>query len=150
MNSTVQAKAKPPSIAHQSRWTSYLYRLIASEVSDLTSHYDQVIQWLPHKEDTGYLLSQIRAEAKSVVSPGEVFPDLRGETERRTAVLLNGVLNHSLDIQELFSQLRNRLCRTSRAVVVGYNPYAGWLYRLANRLGLRKGPQPTTFVTRST
>jgi len=33
-------------------------------------------------------------------------------------------------------------------VVVAYNPYLAWLYRLATRLGVRQGDEPSTFLTR--
>jgi hypothetical protein len=43
--------------------------------------------------------------------------------------------------------LKPRLARTSRVIGVLYNPYLSWLYRLANKTGLRKGEEPSTFVT---
>jgi hypothetical protein len=125
----------------------YVNQLIAREISSITRYFDQVIQWLPRKEDSGYLLSQIEAKSKSTVGESDVFPDLTGETDKRTAVLLNGTFNHSFDIQGLLMNLKPRLSRTSRVVVVAYNPYLSGLYRLANVLGIRKGPPPTTFVT---
>jgi glycosyltransferase involved in cell wall biosynthesis len=39
--------------------------------------------------------------------------------------------------------------RGDRVVVVLYNAYFSWIYRLADRLGLRNGPECTTFVTRT-
>jgi glycosyltransferase involved in cell wall biosynthesis len=77
------------------------------------------------------------------------FPGLQGEAEARTAILINGTLNYSLDIQGLLLDLRDRLSRTSRLIVVLYNPYLRWLYYLANRVGLRQGEVPTTFITRT-
>ena len=66
----------------------------------------------------------------------------------RTAILLNGNLNHDLDIESTLGNLRSRLNRLSRVVVVMYNPYFRGVFWLATRLGLRTGPLPTTFVTR--
>ena len=34
-------------------------------------------------------------------------------------------------------------------MIVAYNPYVSFLYRLANKLKLRRGELPTTFVTRT-
>src|SRR5262249_23158226 len=85
-------------------------------------------------------------KSKSMVGKNEIFPDLSGETRRRTAILLNGTFNHSFDIQELLLELKPRLSRTSRVVVVAYNPYLSGLFRMANLIGIRKGPQPTTSV----
>jgi hypothetical protein len=52
-----------------------------------------------------------------------------------------------MDIQLLLTELRTKLSRTSRLLVLAYNPYLGWLYRLADWLKLRSAPVPTTFVT---
>lgn len=46
------------------------------------------------------------------------------------------------------SELKTKLSRTSRVLLVAYNPYLSSLYRLANRLQIRKGELPTTFITR--
>ena len=62
--------------------------------------------------------------------------------------MINGTLNHHLDIQGLLQELRTRLCHTSRVVVVLYNSYLRSLYRAANVLRLRKGELPSTFITR--
>jgi Glycosyl transferase family 2 len=123
-------------------------RVIGRELSTLTRYCDRVIQWMPRKNDTGLLLAEIDCREKSIVEEGEPFPDLRGVAEQRTAVLLNGSLNHHYDIQGLLEQLHAKLARTSRVLLVLYNPYFRWLYGLANRLGLRQGPLPETFVTR--
>lgn len=129
-------------------WTFYINKIIAAEISRLTRYYDQTIQWLPRAEDTGMLLDAISSPKKSIVAEAEQFPDLRNERTSRTAVLVNGVFNHHYDIEALLNRLKPSLSRTSRLVVVMYNPYLAWLYALANRLGLRKGPTPTTFLTR--
>ncbi|MEE8074189.1 MAG: glycosyltransferase [Candidatus Binatia bacterium] len=126
----------------------YISKLIADELSTLTRYYDCVIQWRPRKEDSGAILDLLQTPQKSVVTEKEIFPNLSSERERRTAILLNGVLNHHDDIDGLMSQLKPLLSRTSRVILVMYNPYLAWLYSLANLLGLRKGPVPTTFVTR--
>src|SRR5262249_40110784 len=58
-------------------------------------------------------------------------------------------VNHSFDIQHVLQQLRPRLSRTSRVVIVAYNPYTSWMFRLASLLGIRQGPLPSTFVTKT-
>ena len=67
---------------------------------------------------------------------------------QRAAILINGNLNHDLDIEGTLTQLRSRLNRLSRVIVVMYNPYFRGVFSLATRLGFRTGPEPTTFVTR--
>jgi hypothetical protein len=130
------------------RWNFYLNYCLAREVSAIAGYYDQVIQFLPRENDSGLLLSLIEGRSKAVVGSAEAFPDLRHEGDRRTAVLINGTLNHHCDIQGLLLDLRKKLSRTARLVLVLYNPYVRWLYHLANWLGIRKGEPPSTFLTR--
>ncbi len=139
---TKEGKARRPP-----RWSRYVNRLIASEISTLTRYYDRVIQWLPRKEDTGFLLEEIDAPRKMVVEEGEKFPNLKKERDLRSAILLNGTFNHHYDIQGLLMGLKGSLSRSSRLVAITYNPYLNWLYRIANILRIRKGELPTTFVT---
>ena len=135
-------------LTHAGRKPRYIHSVIAREISTLTRYYDRVIQWLPREYDTGALMDLVEAPEKTVLADGEPFPDLTGETERRTAVLINGTLNYNFDIQGLLVGLQARLAPTSRVVVVLYNPYLRSAYWLANRLGLRRGEVPSTFVTR--
>jgi hypothetical protein len=134
--------------AKGSRWRKYVNSFLAGEISAMTRYYDRVIQWLPRENDTRQLFEAIEAPKKETVQRDEAFPDLTHERDQRTAILINGTFNHDFDIQALLLQLKTRLARTSRLVVVLYNPYLRWAYRLANRLGLRKGDLPSTFVTR--
>lgn len=129
-------------------WRGYVNGFLAGEISTVTRYYDRVVQWLPREEDTGQLLAAIDAPRKESVGKDDSFPDLSGENEKRTAVLVNGTFNHEFDIQGLLMQLKSKLARASRVLVILYNPYLRWLYYLANRLGIRKGELPSTFVTR--
>ncbi len=130
------------------RLSRYINRLIADEISALTKYYDSLLQWQPRQEDAGLLLALIDAPEKKLILEGESLPDLTAEEDRRTAVLINGTLNHHFDIQAIFLDLREHLSHTSRVVVVLYNSYLRSLYRLANFLGLRRGAVPSTFITR--
>ncbi len=129
-------------------WKRYVNGLIAGDISGLARYYDQVIQWLPRENDSGLLLDAIDAPAKTLIGDDEPFPDLRHDNDRRSVVLINGAFNHEYDIQKRLVELRRRLSRTARLVVVLYNPYLRAVYRLANWLGIRKGELPDTFVTR--
>lgn len=112
----------------------------------MTRYYDAVVQWARVDGDTGYLLSRIEAGQTSAVPNEEPLPDLTDDG-KRAAVLLNGTLNYHLDIEALLREMKPRLARTSRIVVVAFNPYLQFLYRLAVSLGLKAGAMPTTFVT---
>ena len=128
-------------------WRKYCNRIIASEVSSLSRYYDRVVQWQSREDDSGLLLDLIDCTDKVRLQRDEPAPDLRGEMDRRTIVLINGTLNHHYDAQALLSEARARMSRTSRVVLVLYNPYFAWLYRVANWLGIRKGEIPSTFIT---
>ncbi len=129
------------------RWRRYVNGIIAAEVSRFCRYYDRLIQLSPLPTDTGSLFQSVDCPAKGVVSSLEEFPDLTEETSERSAVLLNGNLNHDLDIESTLRRLKVRLARSSRVVLVAYNPYLSSLYSLANWLGIRKGAAPVTFVT---
>jgi hypothetical protein len=129
-------------------WKKHVNAVLAGELSTLTRYYDRLIQWLPREDDNGRLLAAMDAPAKQCVGRDDPFPDLTHENEKRTAILINGTFNHDFDIQGLLIQLKSKLSRTSRVLVVLYNPYLRWLYRLANHLGVRGGELPCTFVTR--
>ena len=131
-----------------SGWREYVNAFLASEISALTRYYDRVIQWLPREDDQGGLLAAVDAPRKETVGKDEPFPDLTQEHDKRTAILINGTFNHDFDIQALLMQLKAKLARTSRLMVVLYNPYLRWAYYLTNRMGIRKGDLPSTFVTR--
>jgi hypothetical protein len=130
------------------RWRKYVNAFLASELSVLTKYYDRTIQWLSRDNDTGLLLGMIDAPLKESVGRNEPFPDLSNESSTRTVVLVNGAFNHEFDIQGLLIHLRLKLSGTSRVVAILYNPYLRWFYTLANRLGIRKGELPSTFLTR--
>jgi hypothetical protein len=128
-------------------WRKYCNRIIASEISSMSRYYDRIVQWQSREDDSGMLLDLIDCADKVRLQRGEPAPDLRNENDRRTIVLINGTLNHHYDAQALLSEARVRMSRTSRAVLVLYNPYFALLYRAANWLGVREGELPSTFIT---
>lgn len=131
----------------KTRIRQYVYSLLAAEISCLAKYADRVIQWLPTANDDFTLLDMIEHASKTVV-PDEDFADLSHEHDEKTVILINGSINHNYDIQGLLLKLYPRISRACRVVIVAYNPYVSWLYHLANKLDLRRGELPTTFVTR--
>lgn len=111
----------------------------------MTRYYDRVVQWMRVPGDDGYLLEAIDCPAKDFAE-GEP-PDCSNETDRRTAILFSGTFNHHYDIEGLLNDLKPRLSRMSRVIVVAFNPYLQWLYWLALKWGLKSGDMPTTFLT---
>jgi hypothetical protein len=126
----------------------YLTRVIAGQLSRFTRYYDAVVQFAPLPNDDGSLLKHVECATKATASRIDDVPAADISAGARTAVLLNGNLNHDLDIEGTLANLKSRLTRLSRVVVVMYNPYFRGVFWLATRLGLRTGPLPTTFVTR--
>jgi hypothetical protein len=111
--------------------------VIAAEINSAARYFGEIVEH--HANPDGSALSACLAkQAQRSLPP----------TESRVHVL-NGVLNHSLDIQGVLSDLRASLARSDRVVVVAYSPYWWWVFALASRFGLRKGALPITFVTRS-
>ncbi|MET0213544.1 MAG: glycosyltransferase family 2 protein [Vicinamibacterales bacterium] len=71
------------------------------------------------------------------------------ETDAVDVILFNGNFNHSTDIQGLLETVRPQLGRRGRVIVALYNSYFAWLFRLADRFGLRQGPPIVTFITQA-
>jgi hypothetical protein len=133
-------------LANLKRWT---YACLAREISRITRYADRVIQLDPLPGDSGVLRERIEAPVKSTMGSSEIGTlECRGPGDR-TVFLFNGNFNTSLDIQGLLERGRTQMHRSDRVVVVLYNAYLAWLYRVADRLGLRDGPACTTFVTRT-
>jgi hypothetical protein len=112
----------------------------------MSRYYDRVIQYgrLPH--DDGQLLAKLEASEKQLLLPDEPLPDLSAEAEHRTIILLNGTIHHDFDIQATFQELARKMSRSSRIVLVAYNPYQKMLQHATHRLRGRTGDPPSTFL----
>jgi hypothetical protein len=97
--------------------------------------------------DAGLVLGATDAPIKSVIASDQL-DNLIANEPGVTAILLNGNFNHSTDIQGLLETVRPPLARQGRVIVVLYNWYFAWLFRLADRLGMRQGEPFITFITR--
>jgi hypothetical protein len=107
-----------------------------------------VIHVDPLPGDNGLLLGAIDAPQKSA-SASDQLGHATGVEPDTTVFLLNGNFNHSRDIQGLLQTVRPHVTRSSRVVAVHYNSYFAWLFKVADRLGWREGPECTTFITRT-
>jgi len=128
---------------HLRKWT---YALVGREISRLTRYADSVIHVDPLPSDTGMLLEAIDAPMKRVAASTQLS-DIATNTDTVDIILFNGNFNHSTDIQGLLETVRPHIGRRGRVVVALYNWYFAWLFRLADRLGLRQGPPIVTFIT---
>lgn len=128
-------------------WRAYVSHLLAREISRLTRYFDSVIQWQPRREDTGALLAAVECPQRAVASSLSELPPADAAHTARHAILIHGNFNHDYDIEDTLRQLKTGLDRRARVVSVAYNAYYGPLYRLASRLGIRRGEPPCSFLT---
>ena len=127
----------------------YVNRLIAQEISSAARYYDALIHWRPLPHDNLDLFEGICAPYKQVARRAESLNLPSDNANVRTMFLLNGNLNHEEDMQAFLTELKQHTTRKSRVVVVAYNPYFQWIYKLCQALGIRKAACPTTFLTRT-
>ena len=130
---------------HLRKWT---YGLVGREISRITRYADRVVHVDPLPSDTGMLLAAVDAPLK-VTSSTANLAGMPHEADAVDVFLFNGNFNHSTDIQGLLETVRPHLGRRGRVVVAIYNWYLAWLFRLADRLGLRQGPPFITFITQA-
>jgi hypothetical protein len=122
--------------------------LVGREISRSARYADRILHVDPLPSDPGFLLDAIDKPSKSVAASGDLA-DAGLDADAVAVLLFNGNFNHSTDIQGLLTSVRSPLGRRSRVLVVLYNWYFAWLFRLADRLGLRDGPRISTFITRT-
>lgn len=130
---------------HLRKWT---YALVGRELSRITRYADRVVHADPLPSDTGMLLDAIDAPLKEIGASANLAEVAPG-SDAVDVILFNGNFNHSTDIQGLLETVRPHMGRRGRVVVVIYNWYFAWLFRLADRLGLRQGPPLITFITQA-
>ena len=121
---------------------------IAAEISTLSRYYDCVVQWRPRAGEGGQLLDMVQCPVKAVATQPEELRQLAAQ-HPTLLILINGNINYDLDVQATLSELHAVLNRASRIVLVSYNSYLTWAYKLANWLKLRRDELPGTFITRN-
>ena len=130
---------------HLRKWT---YALVGREISRITRYADRVVHVDPLPSDTGMLLDAVDAPRKETAESGSLGA-ITGDPDAVDVILFNGNFNHSTDVQGLLEIVRPHLGRRGRVVVALYNSYFAWLFRLADRLGLRQGAPIVTFITQA-
>jgi hypothetical protein len=145
MLSTPTASTDAPSIQRHRRY--YLGKMAAA-ISRFSRYYDEVVQVAPFEHDHDNILTLIDCRNKRRVDDIASIPDVSEHPERRLVVLLKGNTNHSTRIQQDLTEIRARLNRFCRVVLINYNPYYAPVVKAATVAGLRKGPIPNTFLTR--
>ncbi|MDX1371929.1 MAG: hypothetical protein R3321_05635, partial [Nitrososphaeraceae archaeon] len=115
---------------------------LANNISKLTRYSDLLVQYQPLEHDSLDLFERVSADKKLIVNNTEELVKSSISEEKRAVILLNGNLNHSLDIQNLLNDIKSGISRFSRLVIVLYNPYFGWIHTLLSKLGIKKDPLP--------
>ena len=135
-----------------SSYRTYVCSWIAAEIGTVARFYDRLVYWRHEQEGSSALydrLARLLTKLKfEDLGPEAALPDLSQEKTRRTAIVLNGIFDYCDDVEGLLASSRPRLARTTRLFIVLYNPYWRWLYSLCNRLGIRSGPVPNSFLTK--
>ncbi len=110
------------------------YQSIARELSTVARYMDRVCHWNSGERDESgrpeSVFGLIEAPAKEVTAGLRDF----AATDDRVLVLLNGTLNHSLDVTGLLTEVHQKLNRFSRVGLVLYSPYWKWFFPQNNRL----------------
>ena len=130
---------------HLRKWT---YALVGREISRISRYADRVVHVDPLPSDTGMLLEAIDAPLKQIGASANL-DEVASGSDAVDVILFNGNFNHSTDIQGLLETVRPHMGRRGRVVVALYNWYFAWLFRLADRFGLRQGPPIITFITQA-
>jgi hypothetical protein len=130
---------------HLRKWT---YALVGREISRISRYADRVVHVDPLPSDTGMLLEAIDAPLKQTGASANLAGIASG-SDTVDVILFNGNFNHSTDVQGLLETVRPHIGRRGRIVVALYNSYFAWLFRLADRFGLRQGPPIVTFITQA-
>ena len=130
---------------HLRKWT---YAQVGREISRITRYADRLVHVDPLPSDAGMLLEAIDAPLKEIGALHDLARAAPG-ADAVDVILFNGNFNHSTDIQGLLEAVRPCLGRRGRVVVALYNWYFAWLFRLADRLGLRQGSPLITFITQA-
>ncbi|HEY0284135.1 MAG TPA: glycosyltransferase [Vicinamibacterales bacterium] len=130
---------------HLRKWT---YALVGREISRISRYADRVVHVDPLPGDTGMLLEAIDAPIKQTAASASLA-EIASGSDPVDVILFNGNFNHATDVQGLLETVRPHMGRRGRVVVALYNSYFSWLFRLADRFGLRQGPPIITFITQA-
>lgn len=126
-------------------WKSYFYSLVADEIAQV-SRYSDVTYYVESQSTNKLLFDQLDCKSKKILSKDEI-DSLKIQKDETAMVVLNGTMNYDLDIQGTLEKIFPRMSRSSRLMLVIYNSYWSWLFKIANNMGLIQGGEPVTFLT---
>jgi hypothetical protein len=116
-------------------------QLISSEISRVARYFEKVTVVGEASSKKTLLEAYLK---KACERSADIH--FSGEPE---CLILDEIFNYSTNLDVVLGELYEQMERSSRAVLVLYNPYYRFAYQVANVLGIRKGPPPKNFMTRS-
>ena len=131
---------------HLRKWT---YALVGREISRITRYADRVVHVDPLPSDAGMLLEAIDAPLKADQRIGRILRRPRPAPTPSTSFCSTEISITRPTFRGCSKPCGPCLGRRGRVVVALYNWYFAWLFRLADRLGLRQGPPIITFITQA-
>ena len=124
----------------------YIMRVIAAEISSSARYANKVYYHNPSDSPARDLFQYTLCQEKVGLKEISDLPDLSGEKDQTSIIILDATLNYHSDVEDLLRKMKEKISRTTRLVVVCYNPYLRWVYLFANYIGLRKGPPHAPFL----
>lgn len=122
------------------------YYMIANEINTIIRYVNKSIYINP-RDEKSLLMRQLESPKIEHLNFNDISKNLFDSSESQ-ALILNGTFNFDSDIQKSLSTLHSKLSRTTRIILVLYNPLWSWLFKVAGKFGLIHGGPPETFLTR--
>lgn len=126
----------------------FFYDTLSNEISTITQYADSV-SYVSDRTENDLLFDSIKAPKKQLLPSDAQFSSQRPDSDHCEVYILNGSFNYDLDIQSKLETFYKKMNRSSRLMLILYNPYWSLIFKLAGNLGLKKGGAPTTFLTKS-
>ena len=104
----------------------------AAELSAIARYYDRTIAWRSSADGAPCLLDLIDCAAKLAVSDAEQLPGLRGESDKRTLVVVDCQNRDEGEIVPILAEIARAVARTTRVAILSRRakmpapPIAGW------------------------
>ena len=127
----------------------YIMRVIAAEVSSVVRYANKVYYHNPSDSPERDLFQYTVCQEKITLSEVADLPNISNEKDKTSVIILDATLNYHSDIEDLLKKVKQKISRTTRLMLICYNPYLRWVYLFANFIGFRKGTLPCTFLKMS-
>jgi len=118
-------------------------KFLAKEIARASRFFSKVT-FVGSKSKESHFLEEQIAQYRPPVTPLDSSVD----EDQSRLLIIDTEFNTRTDLDQLLSEIYANINRRSRLLLILYNPYYRFFYRLANKLGLRKGPIPRNFMTR--